>query len=166
MVKPSALLLWLLAAFPAQAAQLWGIAHEKPVVVAGEVVDLLCALTGDCPADCGAGRRQLGILTPQGRLVPAVKGDVFFAGAVQDLLPWCRRKVMADGLLIENPKATLFFVQNVRGSSREKWKPAKAFLDWWRAHYGDGQRWWEDDPRVKAELERSGVFGIPGLAPE
>lgn len=160
------LLLALVAVPSAQAAQPWGIGHEKPVIVAGKVVDLPCALTGDCPADCGAGRRQLGILTPQGKLLPAVKGDVFFAGAVQDLLPYCGGRVMADGLLIENPKATLFFVQNVRGSTRETWKPAKAFLDWWRARYGSSDRWWEDDPRVRSELERSGVLGIPGLQPE
>lgn len=165
MARPALLIAALLLATPAHAAQPWGIEHEKPTIVAGRVVDLLCAVSGDCPADCGGGRRQLGILTARGRLVPAVKGDVFFAGAVYDLLPYCGREVMADGLLIENPAMTLFFVQAVRASTREKWKPATGFLDWWQARYGPSERWWEDDPRVRDELARSGPLGIPGLVP-
>ena len=69
-----------LAAPPTHAADSWGLENERTLEVTGKVVDLLCALAGDCPAGCGAGKRQLGILTAEGRLLPAVKGTVFFAG--------------------------------------------------------------------------------------
>ena len=74
-----------LAAAPAHAADSWGLENERTLEVTGKVVDLLCELTGDCPAECGAGKRQLGILTAEGRLLPAVKGTVFFAGGAPDL---------------------------------------------------------------------------------
>ncbi len=159
-------LLLLLAGGNAFAAQSWGIPHEKPVILRGEVVDLLCALTGDCPEDCGGGRRQLGLVTEEGRLYPAVKDNVFFAGATLDLLPYCGRQVMVDGLVIENPAMTLLFVQRLRGSSKEAWKPARAFIEDWTARNGPSKEWWRNDPEVKAVIARDGVFGIPGLQPE
>ena len=50
----------LLAAGPARAAEPWGIPGEKPMVLKGRVVDAICHLTGQCPRDCGAGRRGAG----------------------------------------------------------------------------------------------------------
>ena len=39
-----------------------------------KVVDIVCELSGDCPADCGAGARQLGLLREaDGRLLLAAK---------------------------------------------------------------------------------------------
>ncbi len=159
-------LLLLLVPAAGRAAQGWGIPHEKPTIVQGKVTDLLCALTGDCPEDCGGGRRQLSIVTAGGKLYPAVKGNVFFAGATLDLLPYCGREVMVDGLVIENPAMTLLFVQNLRGSGREKWKPARAFLEDWTRRNGSSNEWWRNDPKVKEVIARDGVFGIPGLEPE
>ncbi len=159
-------LVLLLAPGAAFAAQTWGIPHEKPVVLRGEVVDLLCELAGECTPDCGGGRRQLGLVTAEGRLYPAVKGEVFFAGATLDLLPYCGREVMVDGLVIENPAMTLLFVQKLRGSSREKWKPARAFIEDWRRRNGPAREWWRADPLVREVIARDGVFGIPGLEPE
>ncbi len=159
------LLLALVAPGFAAAAQKWGIAHEKAVNLRGQVVDLLCELTGDCTPDCGAGRRQLGLLTSEGTLYPAVKSNVFFAGATLDLLPYCGREVTVDGLLIENPAMTLLFVQNLRGSGREEWKPARAFIEDWERRNGPAREWWREDPKVKAVIARDGVFGIPGLEP-
>ncbi len=158
-------LLLLLLAPGAAAAQSWGIPHEKPVILRGQVVDLLCALTGDCTPECGAGRRQLGLLTAEGKLYPAVKSNVFFAGATLDLLPYCGREVTVDGLLIENPAMTLLFVQSLRGSGEEKWKPTRAFVEDWTARNGPAREWWREDPTVKAVIARDGVFGIPGLEP-
>ena len=42
----------------AQAAEPWGIPHEKPVVLKGRVIEALCHLKGVCASDCGAGKRQ------------------------------------------------------------------------------------------------------------
>ena len=46
----------------AQAADGWGIAGEKVVQWDAKVVDILCELSGDCPANCCDGKRQLGCL--------------------------------------------------------------------------------------------------------
>lgn len=150
----------------ARAADAWGIENEKPMELNATVVDIACRLTGDCPADCGAGRRQLGLLTDEGRLLPAAKGNVFFAGATVDLLPYCGRKVMTDGLLIESPAMPLYFVQSLRESPAEPWRPAEAFLTAWKAGNGEAEEWWRADPTIKAAIAKDGVLGIPGTAPK
>ncbi|MFQ5565677.1 MAG: hypothetical protein ACE5EU_04870, partial [Paracoccaceae bacterium] len=56
----------ILAATPALAqgefsagsqAKNWNLFGEEKALFEGRVVDALCVLTGDCPADCGAGKR-------------------------------------------------------------------------------------------------------------
>lgn len=162
----AAAVLALLVADHGRAADSWGLENEKPMEIRGKVVDLLCELSGDCPAGCGQGKRQLGILTAEGRLVPAAKGNVFFAGAVPDLLPMCGREVHADGLLLENPAMTLYFVQYLKTAPDAAFMPADAFLKAWKATNGEAEEWWRADPTVQAEIARDGVFGIPGLKPE
>ena len=41
----------LLAGSAAHAAESWGLPGEEPATFAGKVVDVQCALTGDCPRD-------------------------------------------------------------------------------------------------------------------
>jgi hypothetical protein len=156
----------VLLAPAARAADSWGLANEQPMELTGRVVDLLCALTGDCPTDCGAGKRQLGILTAEGRLVPLVKGTVFFANAVPDLLPLCGQTVHADGLLIATPAMTLYMAQYLKPTPDGPWIPTEAFQAQWTAAHGDAPEWWRADPTVKAVIERDGILGIPGLKPE
>ena len=91
----------------AQAAEEWGIDGEKKARFEAKVVDVLCELTGDCPADCGSGKRQLGLLRDDGTLVLAVKNFDIFAGAADDLKDFCNKRIIADGLLINNPKMPL-----------------------------------------------------------
>lgn len=153
------------AAQPVTAADGWGIDREKVVQLEVTVVDLACALGKSCPADCGAATRQLGVLTLEGKLYPAVKGATLFAGAVHDLLPYCGKKVMVDGLLIENPMMQLFFVQNIRQSADEKWQPAEAFEKLWTEKNGKAEEWMRNDPLVKQTIAEDGVFGIKGLEP-
>ena len=118
------------------------------------MVDLLCALTGDCPANCGGGKRQLGILTADGRLLPAAKGNVFFAGATPDLLPHCGRTVYADGLLIENPAMTLYFAQYLKTTADAAWAPTDAYLTQWTAAHGKAEEWWRADSAVAKVIAR------------
>ena len=47
-------------------AESWGLLGEQALRFEGKVTDLLCAITGNCPADCGAGKRQLGLLRDDG----------------------------------------------------------------------------------------------------
>jgi len=129
------------AAHAAAAADSMGLPNEQPLAVKGKVVDLLCELRGDCPANCGDGKRQLGLLTETGRLIMPAKGPTLFAGAVVDLLPYCGRTIEADGLLIENPAMTLYMIQYLRESPSQEWKPAEAFIQAWTAAHGAAEEW-------------------------
>jgi hypothetical protein len=159
-----ALAVLALAAVPAAAADAWGLPDEKEQQVKGRVVDVLCLAGRDCPPDCGAGKRQLGLLTEDGRLVLAAKGGVNFAGAVLDLLPHCGKTVEADGLMIENPRMRIYFVQYLRTDPAQPWAPADAFVRAWSARHGVTEEWMRADPAVQAQIARNGKLGIPGLA--
>lgn len=162
-------ILALSAAFvasPAMAANSWNLPFETVVEIEAKVVDVACTLTGDCPDKCGGGKRQLGLLTKDGKLRLAAKGAVNFAGAVPDLLPHCGQTVFADGLLIENPAMTIFMVQNLRLSKDEDLKPARAFAKEWQAKHGKAKEWYRADPLVKKIIEADGVYGIKGLEPK
>jgi len=156
------------AAHAAPAAEEWGIDGEKKARFEAKVVDVLCVITGDCPKDCGAGRRQLGLLTDDGRLYPAVKNFEPFAGAQVELQPFCGKRVLADGLIIESPKARLFALQFVRPLPDGKWRRANRFgKAWSKANGGrDASEWYRHDPLVKKIIEKDGKLGIPGLKVE
>lgn len=157
-----------LSAHSAHAASSWGIDHEKITRVDAKVVDLLCEITGNCVAKCGNGKRQLGLLFDDGRLVPVVKNSEPFAGATPDLIRFCNKKVTADGLMISSPKMPLFALQFKRLAPDGKWSRANQFgKDWSRANGGKkpGQ-WFRQDIIVKKLIREQGILGIPGLKPE
>ena len=79
-----------------------GLVGEQKAMFSGKVVDILCELSGDCPANCGDGKRQLGIVRQADNVLVVVsKNSQFeFNGAVDDLLPYCNKAIDADGLLI------------------------------------------------------------------
>ena len=156
----------------ARAAEEWGIANEQVARFEAKVVDILCELSGDCPAGCGAGKRQLGLLKDDGTLVVAVKNFDPFAGATRDLIEFCGERVVADGLLINDPRMPFFALQFKRRAPDGKWRRANWYIrDWAKAHgvardsTTTGQ-WYNNDPTIKAVIARDGVFGIPGLKPE
>ena len=151
---------------PAHAAEEWGIDHERKVRFEAEVVDILCELTGDCPPDCGAGKRHLGLLTAEDRLIPAVKNFDPFAGTQADLAPFCGQRVIVDGLMIDNPKIPMFVVQFKKAAGPEgKWARGNWFTKAWaESHPGkDASQWFRHDGRIGAEIARAGKLGIPGL---
>jgi hypothetical protein len=150
---------------PARAADEYGIANEKVVQFEVKVVDIACQLTGNCPANCGGGKRQLGLVTPDGKLRLPVKGQTLFANAIPDLLPYCGKSVMVDGLLIENPVMTIVHVQNLRETADQKWTPTEAFEADWTKKNGKAEEWQRADPLVKAVIAADGVYGIRGLEP-
>ena len=162
----------LVGATAARAGEGWGIKHEQVVRFEAKVVDILCELAGDCPADCGAGKRQLGLLADDGTLTPVVKNFDPFAGAVNDLVEFCGQRVVADGLLIDDPRFRLFALQFKRLAPDGKWRRANWFSRDWAKAQGvkpgskTAQQWFYNDPTIKAVIERHGVFGIPGLKPE
>ncbi len=158
----------LLFGSAAQAAEEWGIDGESKARFEAKVVDIACELTGDCPANCGGGKRQLGLLKDDGKLLLVAKNNDIFAGATADLHPFCNKRIIADGLMIDSPHMPLFALQFKRLAPDGKWSRANWFTKGWsKAHGGqDGSKWFRLDPRIVREIKTNGVFGIPGLKPE
>lgn len=136
------------------------------------VVDVMCELTGDCPAVCGDGARQLGLLTDDGRLIIVHKNFVPFASATAELAEFCGKRVTADGLFATNRGVTVFALQFVRLAPDGKWRRANRFRAHWAAANGvagdsaTAKNWFRNDPRVEALIARDGVLGLgPGVVP-
>lgn len=161
-----------LLASPAGAAESWGLPGERAATFTATVVDMQCALTGDCPADCGAGRRQLGFLTTAGQLILAMKNADPFAGASRDLLAFCGRQVIADGLFATSQGSTVFALQRIKPEQGD-WIAANGFIrDWAKAHKvaADSEQageWFRHDETVSALIAADGKLGLgPGIVPK
>jgi hypothetical protein len=155
-----------LCALPAgtRAADRIGSDFEKPTILRGQVVDLLCTLQGgkNCPPNCGGGTRQFGVLTENNELRAVFKGPALFAGAQVDLLAYCGKTITMDGLMIENPKMTAFQVQGIKADPAQKdFAPAEAFEADWTAKNGKSDEWFRNDPRIKAIIAKDGPLGNP-----
>ena len=148
-------------------AKTWNLYAEVPATFEATVVDLLCELTGDCPQDCGAGRRQLGLKrTADDVLVLAMKNNQpAFSGAASDLAPFCNQVVQVDGLLIEDsdfPVKNIYLVQTIRPQGGEAVKANQFTRKWTERHpeaAGDGP-WFRRDPRINAIIAREGYLGL------
>ncbi len=157
---------------PATAAQGWGLIGEEIVRFDAKVVDVLCELTGDCPDNCGGGKRQLGLIDANGKLIPVFKDAVPFAGAAAELIDFCGKTVTADGLFSTNRETTIFSLQFVREAPDGKWRKSNRFLRKWAKTNGvevnsnAAKAWFRNDPRVKALIAREGKLGLgPGVLP-
>ena len=180
-MKRMIIALALLAASPALAegefaagskAKSWNLQGQENALFEGKVVDALCALTGDCPADCGAGKRQMGILrSSDGHFILANKnGQPAFTGATVDLAPYCGQIVEVDGLLVGDPEITpglgnakLFQVQTIRAAGADKSMKANLWTKDWKKRnpdVGGKGGWFKRDPNVAAEIEANGRLGL------
>jgi hypothetical protein len=149
------------------AADPWGLENESIETFKGKVVDVACELTGDCPADCGGGKRQLGLVKADGVLRIAVKGTTDFAGAAVDLASYCGKEIFVDGLLIKSPKTTMYFVQYVREKESDPWLKTNRFRGEWTKANGEAKEWYRADPLVKEIIGEQGVFGLgPDVKPK
>ena len=167
LVLSTAALAAALALSPAaRAGEGVGADNETVVSFEARVVDLACEIGGTCPANCGDGKRQFGLLTRDGKLRPAVKALTLFAGPSFDLLPYCGKSVFVDGLLVENPKLTLYFVQGIRTTPAGEFAASDAFEKQWTAAHGASEEWMRNDPLVKSIIAKDGILGIPGLVPK
>lgn len=133
------------------------------------MVDILCELSGDCPADCGGGARQLGLLrAADGQLTfPNKNAQPLFTGAAVELQPFCGRDVEVDGLLLDDPDLgarNIYLVQRIRAVGEEDWTEADRWTEAWaernpEAASRDGP-WFRNDPRVNAMIEEDGYLGL------
>ncbi|WP_161958818.1 hypothetical protein [Ferruginivarius sediminum] len=155
-----------LLAGPAQAAQSWGLIGEEEARFEAKVVDVLCELTGNCPDDCGDGDRQLGLLKDDGTLIMPLKNMVSFAGAAEELLPYCGKRVVADGLFAENRGHRIFALQFVREAPDGEWRRANRFQKVWAEENGvepdsqEAKQWFRNDPRIQELIQRDGKLGL------
>ena len=148
-------------------AKPWDLEGEQPALFEARVVDLLCELTGDCPTDCGAGKRQMGLVrTADNVLVLAIKNSqAAFSGAAADMALYCNQTVEVDGLLIDNPDLgarNVFMVQKVRTAEGD-WVKANKFTKLWAKEYPDAKgkgSWFRRDPRIKAMIAEKGYLGL------
>ncbi len=178
MIKKRFLISLLVAATPAAAqenpfapgskATSWNLFGEKPALFEAKVVDLTCEITGDCPEDCGGGKRQLGLLrSADGVLVyPNKNNQPLFSGAATEFLPFCGQTVEVDGLLVEDEDIGarhIFLVQMIRPEGRQDWVKADQWTKVWAENNpdaaGDGP-WFRRDPRVNNLIAKDGYFGL------
>lgn len=167
----------ILAASPALAgdfsegsnAKEWGLTGEETATFSGTVVDILCELSGDCPDDCGAGTRQLGIVRQaDNALVPVLKNSqAAFNGAVTDLLPYCGKAVDVDGVLIGDAELTpskLYMVQFIREKGAAEWNKTTLWTKKWAEDHPEQAEikgpWFRKDPDVAARIEKDGWLGL------
>ncbi|MEM6905857.1 MAG: hypothetical protein AAF568_08185 [Pseudomonadota bacterium] len=164
-----------LVALPAQAgdfsegsqANSWGLIGEEMATFDAKVVDAVCALTGDCPPDCGAGKRQMVLVREaDGKTILVTKNrQTGFQGGTWDLAPLCGQTVKVDGLLVgEDPKlaSKVFQVQliSVEGGEFQK---AAGFGKPWQARNPDAAGkgpWFRRDPHINARVARDGWLGL------
>ncbi len=155
----------LLSAGSAVAAESWGLPGEEKTRFEAKVVDALCELSGDCPAACGGGKRQLGLLTDEGALILPLKNVVPFAGAAGELVEFCGKRVIADGLFSTNRGVRVFALQFVKEAPDGKWRRANRWLDGWSEANGvapdsaEASQWFRNDPQVKKLIQKDGKLG-------
>jgi hypothetical protein len=149
-------------------ARSWNLYAEVPATFEAKVVDIACELTGDCPADCGAGTRQMGLLrSADGKLILAMKNNQpNFMGANRDLAPFCGQTVTVDGLMITDPDLNadnIYQVQTILTEGADKPVKANKASKIWAAENPDAKGkgpWFRRDPRIKAIIAEEGYLGL------
>ncbi len=149
-----------------RAADEWGLPDEEVVRFQAKVVDIACELTGNCPANCGDGKRQLGLIDAKGKLILAIKNATPFSGTADELIDFCGKQVIADGLFTTNNGYTVFALQFVREAPKGKWRRANRFLpNWAKRHHlpadsKKSRRWFANDFQVKKLIQEQGGLGL------
>ena len=149
-------------------AKEWGLIGEQKARFAATVVDPLCELTGDCPDNCGDGRRQLALIREADgvMVLPLKNSQAAFTGAPVELLPFCGQAVEVDGVLLEDAEVgskNVYMVQLIRTQGDAEWTKANRWTKDWAAKNPDAKGkgpWFRRDPRILAEIEREGWLGL------
>lgn len=149
-------------------AKEWGLIGEEKARFDGKIVDILCELAGDCPADCGGGDRQLGILRSADDVLvlPLKNRQAAFTGAATDIQPFCGKDVEVDGVFIGDEEATpvkYYMVQLIREQGAAEWTKTNQWTKEWAKANPDAKGkgpWFRRDPRVKAKIAESGYLGL------
>lgn len=148
-------------------AKTWNLYAEVPARFEARVVDILCELTGDCPEDCGAGQRQIGLIrsVDDVMVLPMKNSQPAFTGAAYELAPFCNQTVEVDGLMIEDedfPIANVYLVQRIKAEGAD-WIKANTWTSKWADRNPDAAGkgpWFRRDPRVNEITGREGYLGL------
>lgn len=148
-------------------AKTWNLYAEVPSRFEAKVVDVLCELTGDCPAQCGGGARQLGLIRSADdvMVLPMKNSQPAFTGAAQELAPFCNMLVEVDGLMIEDEDlgaSNIYLVQRIKAGDAD-WIKADTWTKKWAEKHPDAQGkgpWFRRDPRIKAVIASEGYLGL------
>ena len=149
-------------------AKSWNLYAEVPAKFEAKVVDILCELSGNCPDNCGDGNRQLGLVRSADNVLvyPNKNSQTGFQGASADLLPHCQTTIEVDGMILDDPDlgaSNIYLLQLIKPAGSDEWIKANTWSKRWAEKHpeaaGKGP-WFRRDPRVKAEIEREGYFGL------
>jgi len=148
-------------------ARSWNLYAEVPARFEAKVVDLVCELTGDCPSDCGAGKRQLGLVRTADNVMvlPMKNSQAAFTGAAVELQPFCGQVVEVDGLMIDDPEIganNVYLVQRIKAEGADWIKANQWTKNWANEHpeaKGKGP-WFRRDPRVNDIIATEGHLGL------
>lgn len=150
-------------------AKTFGFQEEEKALFTGEVVDVMCELSGNCADNCGNGNRLLGIVRDaDNRLVLPIKNGQFsFNGPVEDLLPYCGKKVDVDGIMVGDAEvygSKFYMVQKIRLTGDGEFKKANLWTKAWAKRNEEAAKvkgpWFRKDPRVLKQIEATGYFGL------
>jgi hypothetical protein len=155
-------------ATPVGQVQRWQISGVEVAEFSGQVVDILCEVSGNCAERCGKGSRQLGLKTDD-EIVLIAKDLNRYTGASQELWPHCGRQLVVNGQYTETGGSRFFQIQNVREPGGS-WMSTTKFLENWAqqndAPVSSAKNWYRTDERVKTILEQDGLLGLgPGVNP-
>lgn len=149
-------------------AKSWNLYAEQPARFTATVVDLLCEMTGDCPEDCGAGLRQMGLIREaDGVLITVMKNSQpAFTGGARELAPFCGQMVEVDGLMLEDDflgATNVYLVQTIRAEGDTEWTKANTWTKKWAAQFPEAKGkgpWFRRDPRINADIAENGYLGL------
>ncbi|MEL6479971.1 MAG: hypothetical protein AAFQ75_00855 [Pseudomonadota bacterium] len=150
-------------------AKNWNLAHgESKARFEAKVTDAVCALTGDCPEDCGAGLRQMVLQrVADGKTLLVFKNiQPIFSGGSYDLAAYCGQTVVVDGLIVGDPEVTkgaeIMQVQTVTVAGETA--KTNQFTKAWEARTaeptGEKGPWFRRDPLIQERLDTTGYFGL------
>lgn len=152
------------------AAKEWGLFGERKARFEARAVDVVCELTGDCPADCGAGLRQMGLVRKaDDKLILVAKNrQPIFSGASFDLAPYCNQDVEVDGTIVGDTDITpgaadYYLVQFIRPAGAEDWAKTSLWSKAWAERNAEAAGkgpWFRRDPGVNAQIEANGYLGL------
>ncbi len=150
-------------------AKTFGFQEEEKALFSGKVVDVMCELSGNCADNCGNGNRLLGIVRDaDNRLIlPLKNGQFSFNGPVEDLLPYCGKKVDVDGIMVGDAEvygSKFYMVQKIRDAGAPEFKKANLWTKAWAKRNEEAAKikgpWFRKDPRVVKQIEVTGYFGL------